>query len=110
MFPTLARKPRAWYDSSIRPDIPDDVRRYLDQSDDQPLRSSLRAISGACQTAGFEPTMQASQHALDLRRGIDETETPIRARRYADGEIDYGGCLPDLTAYDTSDHPGQEAS
>lgn len=110
VFPALARKPRAWHDSSIRPDIPDDIRHYLDQADDQTLRSSLRAISKACQAAGFEPAMQAAQHALDLGRAIDETETPILARRFADGDIDYGDCLPDLTAYDTFNHPGRESA
>lgn len=54
--------------------------------------------------------MQAAQHALDLGRAIDETGTPILAGRFADGDIDYGDCLPDLTAYDTSDHPGRESA
>lgn len=59
---------------------------------------------------GPVPATQAAQHALDLGRAIDETETPILAGRFADGGIDYGDCLPDLTAYDTSDHPGRESA
>lgn len=105
VFPLLACKPRAWHDCSIRPDVPDDVRTYLDQADDRILKASLKAISKACQAAGFEPTMQAAAHFIDNGRDMNETDLTPLARRIADGDLDYGDDLPDLNAYDVFNHP-----
>lgn len=44
VLPRLAVKPRAWRESSIRPDVPDDIRAWLDSMDEKTLRESLKAI------------------------------------------------------------------
>ena len=108
VFPLIASKPRAWRDCSIRPDVPDEVREYLDQADDRTLKSSLRAIARACEAAGFEPAMQAVSHAITLDWDLNEQEMAPLAKRIADGDIDYGGDLPDLNTYDKFNHPGKE--
>lgn len=108
VFPLIASKPRAWRDCSIRPDVPDEVREYLDQADDRTLKSSLRAIARACEAAGFEPAMQAVSHAITLDWDLNEQEMVPLAKRIADGDIDYGGDLPDLNTYDKFNHPGKE--
>ena len=46
VLPRLAVKPRAWRESSIRPDVPDDIRAWLDSMDEKTLRESLKAIGG----------------------------------------------------------------
>ncbi|OZG58148.1 integrase [Bifidobacterium lemurum] len=110
VFPLLARKPGAWRDCSIRPDVPDDVRERLDQADDKTLKASLSAIARACEAAGFEPAMRAAGHLI--RHGCDfsEADMTILARRIAEGDIDYGGDLPDLGAYDRFNRPGKETA
>ena len=52
VLPRLAVKPRAWRESSIRPDVPDDIRAWLDSMDEKTLRESLKAIGDACRAAG----------------------------------------------------------
>ena len=108
VFPLLAAKPRAWHDCSIRPDVPDDIREYLDRADDGTLKTSLQAIARACEAAGFGPTMQAVSHAIDLGWRLDAQEMVPLAKRIADGDIDYGDDLPDLNKYDRFNHPGKE--
>lgn len=49
--------------------------------------------------------MQAVSHAIGLGWDIDAQEMVPLARRIADGDLDYGGDLPDLNAYDGFNHP-----
>ncbi|OZG56692.1 integrase [Bifidobacterium myosotis] len=104
VFPQLALKPRAWRESTIRPDIPDDIRGWLDSMDDKTLKESLKAIAYACQAAGFEPVMQACDEILACNRDMGlhaDTLTPI-ALRMRDGDWQYPGAIdePDLSGYD----------
>ena len=69
-FPRLAVKPRAWRESSIRPDVPDDIRAWLDSMDEKTLRESLKAIGDACRAAGFDPAMQACGEILRSNRDM----------------------------------------
>ncbi len=108
VFPLLAVKPGAWRDCSIRPDVPDDVRERLDQADDKTLKASLKAIARACEAAGFEPAMRAARHFIQHGWGFSEADMTILARRIAEGDVDYGGDLPDLDAYDRFNHPGKD--
>lgn len=108
VFPLLARKPGAWRDCSIRPDVPDDVRDWLDRTDGKTLRASLNAIARACEAAGFEPAMQATQHFINYGWDFAVDDLGMLARRFADGDIDYGTDLPDLDAYDRFNHPGKD--
>lgn len=110
MFPLLAVKPGAWRDCSIRPDIPGQVKDWLDQADGETLRSSLKAIAKACEAAGFEPAMQATQHFISHGWDFTSDDLGMLARRFADGDIDYGADLPDLDAYDQFNHPGKDES
>lgn len=108
VLPLLAAKPRAWRDCSIRPDVPGDVREYLDQADDRVLKASLRAIARACDAAGFEPAMRAARHLIGNGRDLAADDMGMLAKRFADGDIDHGGDPPDLNAYDRSDRPGKD--
>ena len=54
VLPRLAVKPRAWRESSIRPDVPDDIRAWLDSMDEKTLRESLKAIGDACCVCSIE--------------------------------------------------------
>ena len=91
VLPRLAVKPRAWRESSIRPDVPDDIRAWLDSMDEKTLRESLKAIGDACRAAGFDPAMQACGEILRSNRDMGlhaDTLTPI-ALRMRDGEWEY---------------------
>ena len=88
VLPRLAVKPRAWRESSIRPDVPDDIRAWLDSMDEKTLRESLKAIGDACRAAGFDPAMQACGEILRSNRDMGlhaDSLTPI-ALRMRDGE------------------------
>lgn len=98
----------AWRDCSIRPDVPDDVRDWLDRTDGKTLRASLNAIAKACEAAGFEPAMQATQHFINYGWDFAVDGLGMLARRFADGDIDYGTDLPDLDAYDRFNNPGKD--
>jgi len=104
VLPRLAVKPRAWRESSIRPDVPDDIRAWLDSMDEKTLRESLKAIGDACRAAGFDPAMQACGEILRSNRDMGlhaDMLTPI-ALRMRDGEWEYPGGIeePDLSGYD----------
>lgn len=104
VMPMLAARPRAWRESSIRPDMPDGVRDWLDSMDERTLKDSLRAISDATRAAGFEPVMQACDEILrhDRDTGLHaDSLTPI-ALRMRDGDREYPGAVtePDLSGYD----------
>lgn len=104
MLPRLAVRPRAWRESSIRPDVPDDIRAWLDSMDEKTLRESLKAIGDACRAAGFDPAMQACGEILRSNRDMGlhaDSLTPI-ALRMRDGEWEYPGGIeePDLSGYD----------
>ena len=104
VLPRLAVKPRAWRESSIRPDVPDDIRAWLDSMDERTLRESLKAIGDACRAAGFDPAMQACGEILRSNRDMGlhaDSLTPI-ALRMRDGEWEYPGGIeePDLSGYD----------
>ena len=104
VLPRLAVKPRAWRESSIRPDVPDDIRAWLDSMDEKTLRESLKAIGDACRAAGFDPAMQACGEILRSNRDMGlhaDSLTPI-ALRMRDGEWEYPGGIeePDLSGYD----------
>ena len=91
VLPRLAVKPRAWRESSIRPDVPDDIRAWLDSMDEKTLRESLKAIGDACRAAGFDPAMQACGEILRSNRDMGlhaDSLTPI-ALRMRDGEWEY---------------------
>ena len=49
--------------------------------------------------------MQAVSHAIGLGWDIDAQEMVPLARRIADGDLDYGGDLPDQNAYDGLHRP-----
>lgn len=74
------------------------------------LKSSLKAIAKACEAAGFEPAMQAMQHFISHGWDFTSDDLGMLARRFADGDIDYGADLPDLDAYDQFNHPGKDES
>lgn len=104
VLPRLAVKPRAWRESSIRPDVPDDIRAWLDSMDEKTLRESLKAIGDACRAAGFDPAMQACGEILRSNRDMGlhaDMLTPI-ALRMRDGDWEYPGEItePDLSGYD----------
>ena len=104
VLPRLAVKPRAWRESSIRPDVPDDIRAWLDSMDEKTLRESLKAIGDACRAAEFDPAMQACGEILRSNRDMGlhaDSLTPI-ALRMRDGEWEYPGGIeePDLSGYD----------
>ena len=103
VLPRLAVKPRAWRESSIRPDVPDDIRAWLDSMDEKTLRESLKAIGDACRAAGFDPAMQACGEILRSNRDMGlhaDSLTPI-ALRMRDGEWECSGIEePDLSGYD----------
>ena len=104
VLPRLAVKPRAWRESSIRPDVPDDIRAWLDSMDEKTLKESLKAIGDACRAAGFDPAMQACGEILRSNRDMGlhaDSLTPI-ALRMRDGEWEYPGGIeePDLSGYD----------
>ena len=83
VLPRLAVKPRAWRESSIRPDVPDDIRAWLDSMDEKTLRESLKAIGDACRAAGFDPAMQACGEILRSNRDMGlhaDSLTPIALR------------------------------
>lgn len=97
VLPRLAVKPRAWRESSIRPDVPDDIRAWLDSMDEKTLRESLKAIGDACRAAGFDPAMQACGEILRSNRDMGlhaDSLTPI-ALRMRDGEWEYPGGIED---------------
>ena len=99
VFPLLALKPGAWRDCSIRPDVPDDVKGYLDKADDPTLKASLKAIARACQAAGFEPTMRAASHFIENgwtaggRRHDAPGQTVCRRRHRLRNRPARPGCL-----------------
>ena len=104
VLPRLAVKPRAWRESSIRPDVPDDIRAWLDSMDEKTLKESLKAIGDACRAAGFDPAMQACDEILRSNRDMGlhaDMLTPI-ALRMRDGDWEYPGEItePDLSGYD----------
>ena len=86
------------------PDVPDDIRAWLDSMDEKTLRESLKAIGDACRAAGFDPAMQACGEILRSNRDMGlhaDSLTPI-ALRMRDGEWEYPGGIeePDLSGYD----------
>ena len=104
VMPMLAVRPGAWRESPIRPDVPDDVRGWLDSMDDRTLKESLKAIGDACRAAGFEPAMRACDEILRCNKDMGlhaDSLTPI-ALRMRDGDWEYPGAVaePDLTGYD----------
>ena len=104
VLPRIAVKPRAWRESAIRPDVPDDIREWLDSMDEKTLRESLKAIGDACRAAGFEPAMRACDEILRSNRDMGlhaDSPAPI-ALRMRDGEREYPGEIeePDLSGYD----------
>ncbi|PST46876.1 IS21 family transposase [Bifidobacterium callitrichos] len=116
VMPMLAARPGAWGESPIRPDVPDDIRSWLDSMDERTLRESLKAIAHACAAAGFEPAMQACDEILACNRDMGlhaDTLTPI-ALRMRDGDWEYPGAIeePDLSGYDEfitgAGHDGEE--
>ena len=114
MFPPLALKPRVWRESTILPDIPDDIRGWLDSMDDKTLKESLKAIAYACQAAGFGPVMQACGEILACNRDMGlhaDSLTPI-ALRMRDGDWQYPGAIdePDLSGYDRFITSGSHAN
>ncbi|MBW3089230.1 IS21 family transposase [Bifidobacterium miconisargentati] len=113
VLPRIAVRPRAWRESAIRPDVPDDIRAWLDAMDEKTLKESLKAIGDACRAAGFEPAMQACGEILRCNKDMGlhaDSLTPI-ALRMRDGDWEYPGAVaePDLSGYDrfitdTDDH------
>ena len=104
VMPMLAARPGAWRESPIRPDVPDDVREWLDTMDEKTLKESLRAIGDATRAAGFEPVMQACDEILACNKDMGlhaDSLTPI-ALRMRDGDWEYPGAMdePDLSGYD----------
>ena len=79
-------------------------------ADDKTLRASLKAIAKACEAAGFEPAMQATRHFISHGWDFAVDGLGMLARRFADGDIDYGADMPDLDAYDRFNHPGGDES
>lgn len=54
--------------------------------------------------------MQATQHFISHGWDFTSDDLGMLARRFADGDIDYGADLPDLDAYDQFNHPGKDES
>lgn len=54
--------------------------------------------------------MQAMQHFISHGWDFTSDDLGMLARRFADGDIDYGADLPDLDAYDQFNHPGKDES
>lgn len=79
--------------SKARPDVPDDVRSWLDSMDEHDLKNSLDAIAESCRNAGFAPSMRACHDLRKQGHGMppraDEL-TPL-ALRMCDGETDGEG-------------------
>ena len=46
VLPRLAVKPRAWRESSIRPDVPDDIRAWLDSMDEKDVEGEPQSDRG----------------------------------------------------------------
>ena len=95
---------RAWRESSIRPDVPDDIRAWLDSMDEKTLRESLKAIRDACRAASSIPRCRRAARSCAQNRDMGlhaDSLTPI-ALRMRDGEWEYPGGIeePDLSGYD----------
>ena len=104
VMPMLAVRPGAWRESAIRPDVPADVRSWLDSMDGRTLRENLKAIADATRAAGSGPAMQACDEILGTNRDLGlhaDSPAPI-ALRMRDGEREYPGAIdePDLSGCD----------
>ncbi len=103
VLPRLAVKPRAWRESSIRPDVPDDIRAWLDSMDEKTLRESLKAI-------GDVPGGRVRSRDAGVRRdpALEQGHGPARGHAHpyrvahARRRVGIPGGIeePDLSGYD----------
>ena len=98
LVPAIVARPRAFGESTIRRDMPEDLVAAIDRCDRPQVRRALRAIERAAATSGFGAACEAARRAFDGGRVPDGASCDMLARRVAAGERDGGGV--DLTAYD----------
>ena len=98
LVPAIVARPRAFGESTIRRDMPDDLVAAIDRCDRPQVRQALRAIGRAAATSGFEAACEAARRAFGGGRVPDDASCDVLARRVAAGEHVGGGV--DLTAYD----------
>ena len=98
LVPAIVARPRAFGESTIRRDMPDDLVAAIDRCDRPQVRRALRAIGRAAATSGFEAACEAARRIFDGGRVPDDASCDVLARRVAAGE--HVGDGVDLTAYD----------
>ena len=98
LVPAIVARPRAFGESTIRRDMPDDLVAAIDRCDRPRARQALRAIGRAAATSGFEAACEAARRIFDGGRVPDDASCDVLARRVAAGE--HVGDGVDLTAYD----------
>ena len=98
LVPAIVARPRAFGESTIRRDMPEDLVAAIDRCDRPQVRRALRAIERAAATSGFGAACEAARRIFGGGRVPDDASCDMLARRVAAGERDGGGV--DLTAYD----------
>ena len=98
LVPAIVARPRAFGESTIRRDMPEDLVAAIDRCDRPQVRQALRAIGRAAATSGFEAACEAARRIFDGGRVPDDASCDVLARRVAAGE--HVGDGVDLTAYD----------
>ena len=98
LVPAIVARPRAFGESTIRRDMPDDLVAAIDRCDRPQVRRALRAIERAAATSGFGAACEAARRIFGGGRVPDDASCDVLARRVAAGERDGGGAGP--AAYD----------
>jgi transposase len=95
----IARKPRAWGESPIRGDFPENVRNLLDRMDGRARAGLIDDIRRAATVSGFAAAARAASAIVDAGRHPDGPSIDQMARRGSQDRPAAAG--QDLTRYDT---------
>lgn len=98
LVPALIARPRAFGESTIRQDMPEELVRAMDRLDKQGRRQALRTLEKASAASGFEAACEAERRIFASGRIPDAASCDVLARRIASGAAEETG--PDLSVYD----------
>ena len=98
LVPAIVARPRAFGESTIRRDMPDDLVAAIDRRGGPQVRQAPGAIGRAAATSGSGAACEGARGAFDGGRVPDDASCDVLARRVAAGERVGDGV--DLTAYD----------
>ena len=99
LIPALVARPRAFWESTIRRDMPDGLVEAIDRCGKADRRQALRVLGRVAGVAGFGAACEAEERVFAGGRVPDEASCDMLARRIAAGGEE-GSAGPDLSVYD----------